>query len=288
MGIRTHAAGLIHMRTEAKSPHPQGGIPRRTILQGALGIAGAFAIGCMDEKRDTRTYGPHVVALKSDTAAVLEGPEASVFQVKRSVALPLLDTPPGLAAVTPYPRGVWFTPEQFRVQVSYLVSNLEDRSVSLEVLLDAWNEFVWYSPQVRVVDDEIVPDRSCAQRPMILPPRGRVEGRVSFDDFERIAAALAGIMNKAPNPGHLFDPTTNLYESPLAKPYVPTIISGITGFDISIRAAAAARVVVEAMVEIIDLRGVLMDEGDEGSTSNRRPGDRGRRELIPITVVEEG
>jgi hypothetical protein len=33
---------------------------------------------------------------------------------------------------------------------------------------------------------------------------------------------------------------------------------------------------------------VLMDEGDEGSSSNQRSRDRGRRELIPVTVVEEG
>jgi hypothetical protein len=223
------------MKNEGHSPRAEGGIPRRTILQGALGALGVFAIGCSSEERDARTFGPHVVALKADTPAALEGPEASVFQVKRSVALPLLDTPPDVPATPPYPRGVWFTPDQFRVQVSYLVSNLEPKDVSLELLIDGWNEFIYYSPQVRVVDDEIIPDRSCAQRPMIVPARGRVEGRVSFDDFERIAIALAGIMNKAPNPGHLLDPTTKLYESPLSKPYIPSFISGITGFDLSIR-----------------------------------------------------
>ena len=40
--------------------------------------------------------------------------------------------------------------------------------------------------------------------------------------------ALAGIFNKAENPGHLLEPTTDLERRPLATPYIPGIISGIT------------------------------------------------------------
>jgi len=279
------------MRDEGRTPRAKGGVPRRTILQGALGLVSTLtmgtmgAIGCDPEPRDGRTLGPYLVALKADTPAVLTGPEASVFQVKRAIPLPIHDPPPDVPRTPPYPGGVWYTPDRLRVQLSYVVSNLEDRDLAIELLVDGWNEFIYYLPQVRIVDDEIVPDRSCAQRPMIIPAKGRVDGRVSFDDFERMAIALAGIVNNAPNPGHLLDPTTDLYESPLSAPHIPPIISGITGFDLSIRSAAAVRVVVEAMVEVIDLQGILMDEGDEGSSPNRRARDRGRSAKIPITVL---
>jgi hypothetical protein len=251
-------------------------------------MLGAYAIGCGSGERDPRTFGPYVVAMKSDTPPALEGPEASVFQVKRSVALPLSERPPNLPATPPYPRPVWFTPEQLRVQVDYVVTNLEARSIQMELLFDGWNEFIYYSPQVRVVDDEVIPDRSCVQRPILMPAKGRAEGRVSFDDFERMAIALAGITNNAENPGHLLDPSVNLRESPLATKYIPSVISGITGFDVSIRTAAAARIAVEVVVELIDRDDILMEEEEEGSSPNRRDRDMGRRQLIPVITTEEG
>jgi hypothetical protein len=279
------------MRDEAASPRGKGGIPRRVILQSALGAVSAAAlgnIGCSSSDRDARTFGPYVVALKPDTPAAIVGPEASLFQVKREVPLPIKSWPEDVAATPPYPRpGVWYTPDKLRVQLSYVISNLEPTNVQVELLVDAWNEFVVYQPQVRIVDDEVLPDRSCVQRLMIVPGRSRVEGRVSFDDFERVAIALAGIMNNAPNPFHLLDPTTKLYESPLSRDHIPGIISGITGFDLSLRSTAAVRVAVEAIVEVIDLGEILMDEGEEGTSTNRRAVDRRRRPLIPVVAVEE-
>lgn len=291
MGIRSDTTGMNHMR-EGSSPHTQGAIPRRTVLQGALGVLGTLAVGqfgCSTDPRDPRTYGPHVVAMKSDTPAAFAGEEVSVFQVKRSIPLPIGDTPPGRPRIEPYPGPVWITPEKFRVQCSCVVTNLEDRELDLELLVDGWNEFIFYSPQVRVVDEDVVPDRSCVQRSILLPAKARVENRISYDDFERMAIALAAAP-RAPNSGHLMDPTTNLNESVLAKPYVPHVISGITGFDLSIRIRgdAPARVAVEATVEVIDLAGFLMNEGDEGNSPNRRARDRGRREFLPVLVAEEG
>ncbi len=278
---------------EGNSPRAPGGIPRRTVLQGALGVLGTFAasgLGCSSDPRDPRTYGPYVVALKSDTPAALAGDETSLFQVKRSIPLPIGEAPPGLERVAPYPGPVWITPEKFRVQLSCVITNLEDRELDVELLVDGWNEFIFYSPQVRIVREDVVPDRSCVQRAMILPAKARLENRVSYDDFERMAIALAAMINKAPNSGHLLDPQTNLNESPLAKPYIPQIISGITGFDLSlrIRGAASARVAVEATVELIDLAGFLMKEGEEANSPNRRPGSRGRREFLPVVPAEEG
>ncbi len=262
------------MTKEGGTPRSKGAIPRRAMLLGALAVAAVAA--CAGGAKDARTFGPYVVAIKADTPAAFASDEAQVFQVRRSIPLPLKERPPSLPATPPYPGGVWFTPEQLRVQLSYVITNLEDKPVQVELLVDGWNEFRAYTPQLQVVDDELVADRSCVQRLLILPPKSRTEGRVSFDDFERMAIALAAMMNKAPNPFHLLDPSVDLDQSPLAKPFVPKVISGITGFDLSLRSTQAARIAVEATVELVDLAEVVMEEGNEGSSPNRRP-----RALIP-------
>lgn len=270
-----------------RSTEKRGVIPRRTILLGAslvpLASLSSSIFGCSSSTRDARTFGPYVAAIKSDTPPILASDEATIVQVRRSIALPLKDRPQGLPATPGHAGGVWYTPDQLRVQLSYILTNLENEAVQMEVLVDGWNEFRAYTPQMRIVDDELEADRSCVQRPMILPPKSRTEGRVSFDDFERMAIALSGIFNNAPNPFHLLDPTVDLYSSPLAKPYIPKIIDGITGFDLSLRSRRGVKkIAVEATVEIIDLGEILIEEGNEGSSTNNR---RRYREFIPVVAA---
>jgi hypothetical protein len=263
------------MHIEGENPLTKGAVPRRTLLLGAL--CAALVVSCSSEPRDARTFGPYTVALKSDTPAALESEDGAIFQVRRSIPLPIKPRPPGLPGTAPYPSGVWYSPNEFRVQLSYVITNLEDKEVQVELLVDGWNEFRAYTPQIRIVEDDVQADRSCVQRPIIIPAKGRIDGRVSYDDFERMAIALAGILNKAPNPFHLLDPTVDLYGSPLSKPYIPFIIDGITGFDLSLRSRGGpVRVAVEATVEVIDRAEILMEEGNEGSSTNRRP-----RDLVP-------
>lgn len=269
------------MAKEGATPHKTGAIPRRTALLCAVAVA--LVSACGSDPRDARTFGPYVAAIKSDTPAAIAGEDAAaVIQVRRSVALPLKARPPGLQRTAPYPGGVWFTPSELRVQLNYVITNLEDKEIQVELLVDGWNEFRAYAPQMRVVEEEgVEADRSCVQRPLIIPAKGRVTGTVSYDDFERMATALAIIMNNAPNPFHVLDPTVDLYSSPLAKPFIPSVISGISGFDLSLRSrAGAVRVAVEGTVDIIDLGELLMEEGNEGSSPNRRP-----QELIPVIAA---
>lgn len=259
------------MTIEGETPHRAGAIPRRTMLLATL--CAALAVSCNSDPRDARSFGPYVAAIKADTPPAFASDEAAIFQVRRSIALPIKPRPPQVPATPPYPAGVWYSPNELRVQLTYVVTNLEDKEVQVELLVDGWNEFRAYTPQISADDEgNVTADRSCVQRPIILPAKGRVSGTVSYDDFERMAAALAGIMNKAPNPFHLLDPSVDLYSSVLAKPYIPAVIDGITGFDLSLRSrAGAVRVAVEATVEVIDRAEILMEEGNEGASTNRRP-----------------
>lgn len=294
MGLRAHSAGLImsrdHASTAGFGPRTLGALPRRAFLSRTLGgaVVAAFApLGC-GTAPETRTWGPFVVAMTETTPAALTGDEASLFQVRRSIAVPVKPRPEGLSATPGYRRPVWITPEQLRTQLSYVITNLEDREVQIELLVDGWNGGFYYSPQVRVVEDGIEADRSCVQRLLILPAKGRVEGRVSYDDFERMAIALAGMTNtqgRAPNPFHLLDPTTKLYESPLSKPYIPAVIESVLGFDLSLRSTAAVRVAVEATVEALDRDGVLMDSDEEDTSPNTRRDSYGRTVFVPVIAA---
>ncbi|MGZ6087083.1 MAG: hypothetical protein ACXWUE_26640 [Polyangiales bacterium] len=241
----------------------------------ALGVSASSCGGT----RDSRTNGPFYVAITDKTPAALMGDQGGVYQVRRSIPIPLGEKPdiPGLK---PYPGGVWYTPADLRVQMSYVITNMEDKDVTVELLVDGWNEFIWYSPQVKLDDEgQVQADRSCVDRHIIIPAKSRAEGRVSFDDFERMAQALAAIENKAPNPFHVVEPSTS-FDDPLIKPYMPEVIDGITGFDLSLRATEPVRVVVEATLELVDLKGVLVEEGTD--SKNRRSS---KKELQPVVAA---
>lgn len=262
-----------------ENPRAVGALARREFLLRSLGgalVAAAAPLGCGIAPQG-RTWGPFIVAITQATPALIAGDEASLFQVTRPIGFPIKPRPRDLPRTAGYRHGVWITPNELRTQLSYVISNLEDTDLEVELLVDAWNGSRFYAPQVRLVDDEVEADRSCVQRLMIVPAKGRVEGRVSFDDFERMAIALAGMTNEgnnAPNPFHLLDPSTELYESPLSKPYIPAVIESILGFDLSLRTRAAARVAVEATVEAIDLAEVLVPEGDTSNNTRRGGFDR--------------
>lgn len=264
----------IEQRTEVASPRALGARPRSlaarvTAMWAVVSVLVALAIACSGT-RETRTAGPYVVAITATTPPVIQSQEGGLYQMQRSVGLPLAERPKDLPSAKPYPGGVWYTPADLRVQVSYVISNLEDKDVNVELLVDGWNEFIYYAPQVSLdAEGQVQADRSCVDRLMIVPAKGRVTGTVSFDDFERMAMALATVENGAPNPHHVMDPSTT-FDDVLVKPYLPAVIDGITGFDVSLRTTEPVRVALEATVELVDLAGVLLDEGS--TTTSRRPG----------------
>lgn len=289
----THRADREHV---GNSPRLVGSLPRREFLLRTLGGAAVVAAGPLGcgAAPDSRTWGPYVIAITNTTPPVAQGEEDAVFMVRRPITIPVKPRPDGLAATPGYRRPVWITPDKLRTQLSYVITNLESTDLRIEFLVDGWNGSVYYSPQTRVVDDAVVSDRSCIQRLMILPAKSRVQGRISYDDFERMAIALAGMSNtalKAPNPFHFLDPSVKLYESPLSKPYIPQTIESILGFDVSLRLTAgvgtgAPRVAVEATVEALDLDEVLMASGEEEQSPNTRRDSYGRAAFVPVVAEE--
>lgn len=256
-----HSMDLAAVASRGVAPTGEGNTPQRGRFAVALStiatIAAALALltSC-GHAEDTRTVGPYTLALTDTTKPALGDPggQGAVYETQVAIALPLTD-PPALegAGSRPYPRPVWYTSNDLRVQLQYVITNFEDKEIVVELMVDGWNEFIRYSPTVSVDEEgNVNADRAMVDRIIIVPAKSRVTGTVSYDDFERAALSLATIMNGAANPFHVVEPHTNILSDPATAPFVPSVIDGITGFDLSLRSSTAVKVAVEATVELID------------------------------------
>ncbi|MBL8718769.1 MAG: hypothetical protein JNL79_22495 [Myxococcales bacterium] len=290
---------MDHSKKEGARPHPVGSSPqpqleRRTFLQAlALGttcVVAPSVVGCASPT-ERRTQPTAILAVTETTAPAVTTEEGdAVYQVTRPVAVPLTARPSSDLLgprVKPYARGLWFTPAELRLQLTYVISNLAGADVLVELMLDTWNEFVYYAPTVTISEEEgLSADRSTIDRLIRVPAKSRVVGSVSFDDFERAAMALAIMIDPLrPNDFHLVDPQTNLKESPLVKPYLPSAIDGITGFDLSMRINGKAKVVLEATLELEDRTGNLLVTGPDSESPNRTKQSMGRQPLVPRVLA---
>jgi len=225
--------------------------------------------GTTDQRTDSRVY---TLAVTDKTPPALSAGDGSgVYQVQVPIVLPLIPRPQDLpgTAVKPYPRAIWYTPNDLEVQVSYVLTNAGDDDLNMEILVDGWNEFIRYTPTVSVDNEgRVNADLSTLDRRVFIHGHERLTGVFSFDDMQRVAYDLATIMNGDPNPFHVVEAHTRLLEDPSTAPYVPSIIDGLTGFDLSIRTMQSAKVELEATLEMIDHGGYLVAEG---STSDARP-----------------
>jgi hypothetical protein len=280
--MRSESRHFTENATSARgfAPIAEGKSPRtawlrraaRTLASAVVGIAALVSSGC-SQTNETRTIGPYTLAITDTTTPSVppSGNGDGIYQVQTTVVVPLIERPKDLTGdrVKPYPRVIWYPSSALQMQLSYVVSNLGDANTTIEILVDGFNEFVRYEPLAHIDDEgNASTDLSMVNRRVIVPARGRVSGTVSYDDFERMATALAIIMNGAPNPFHVVEEHTNLFTDPLTKPYLPTQIDGLTGFNVSVRSLGPNKIGLEATVELIDHEGLLVGEG---SPSSARP-----------------
>jgi hypothetical protein len=261
-------------------------ISRVAAVTAALGAA---AVSCAG--RDAQTLPPVVLGMLETTPPIFEDGEDKIFQVGREVPLPFRRPEDGerpKGQQDPYPRPAFHVATRSRTTVRYTLSNLEDRQVIVELLLDPWNEFVRYQPGVDIVrNDEAQPNLSGIDRRVILPPKGRVQGIVTPDDMVELATDLtvAMALQKRPPPetsafagpalyNRTFDAQNRSSEpDAVLAPWLPATkatVAAVTGFDLGLRTTEAARVAVELVIDIDDLDGdrVLM-EGDDGRALGR-------------------
>ncbi|MFI5297973.1 MAG: hypothetical protein ACHREM_07725 [Polyangiales bacterium] len=239
----------------------------RSPLVFVLALASPIAIAALthcSSEGESRVLGPYDLTITptSSPALAVATAQATLFESQVDIALPLVAKPTLTgAAVAPYPSPLWFTVDDLHVQLEYVISNIGDTSVTVELRVDPWNEFIRYRPGVVVTQNAVTVDPSPVDRLLIVPANSRISGRVAYDDFERAGYILAMLMNGVSQPYHALDPATVLQIDPIVKGSIPSQIAGITGFTLSLSSPAAISVELEATLELIDESAHLEPDG---------------------------
>lgn len=271
------------------------------VLLSALGLA-----GCGNEE-ETRTLNPMQVGMTPDIAPVFDDGETQMYEVKLPYRLPVRRSTQAERQsgrqnrVDPYDQYPSVTTADYEVQVTWVISNLDDETHNVEVLLDPWNEFGRYWPGVQVVDaedGEVAPNLSGIDFYRELKPRSageasRLRGTFTFDDMTEVATDLATVMNiilQVPPPppdeesamgpatfaNHAFHVGNRSGNTPLTAKYVPSVIAGLTGFDVGFRTFEPANIALEFVVEIKEKdrdRDKVLDEGESMDEAFEEPTD---------------
>jgi hypothetical protein len=204
-------------------------------------------------------------------------------------------------AGTPYPHAPWLTVDDESLEVHYTLTNIDGAAHTVWLLVDPWNEFVRWNPGVSVVSDEETVPNFGYDLAFLVPAMSRVEGTLTTDDMREIAIKLASVEDMLASPLALaaggdggtvagdggaapddpnassmasgtFDPTAvanNIFNpqnrsnggDPLYTPWIPSVVAGLTGFDLGIRTygsdttAGGANVAVEITIDVQDLNG---------------------------------
>jgi hypothetical protein len=238
--------------------------------------------GCAQEKQ--RTLEPQRVAITDDIAPFYDDGELVMYEVKVPVELPIIEPDQASARalrdqdVPPYGAKPWLTYDQVDIQVSWMVSNLDEDSHNAHLLLDPWNEFGRYYPGVTVVDEEngeVQPNLSGYDRFFEIPGTNdslgrssRVNGVIGFDATREMAIDFATVMAIIADPpaeddgslpygaatlvNHAFDIHNSSERDLLVDYYIPDVIAGLTGFDIGLRTYEPANLSLEIVIEVID------------------------------------
>lgn len=276
----------------ARAPGLRG---RSLARLGVLMALGSLSVACGAEE-ETRTLEPVQVGMTSDMAPVFDDGESTLYEVKLPVRLPIRAPDQQTRrnarqnAVDPFDAYPTVVPSDYEIQVTWVLSNLDNQAHTVELLVDPWNEFGRYWPGMQIVDaerGEVLPNLSGIDLLRELKPSGagepsRLRGTFTFGDMDELAIDFATAMNiiaivpppppddeSAINPtslvNHAFHLGNRSPSSPLTARYIPTVVPALTGFDIGFRTTEAANLALELVVEIKEKdrdRDRVLDDGE--------------------------
>jgi hypothetical protein len=246
------------------------------------------------EQETQRTLPSVQLAMDESVAPSYDDAETQIYEVRRRVPLPVLAPSPGEAqelagqSMPPFAHMPWITTDDLRVQLSYTLTNLDEESHLVELLIDPWNEFASYYPGLMVSDSEegdYVPNLSGINPRLLLAGRGagersRIHGVFTFDEMEEMARDFATVMNLIANQdsalggaaeedaaallivyvNHTF--ANHSTRDVIGQAYIPAVIPALTGFDLGLRTGEPAKIAIEVVTEVVD-RGSEKLETDE-------------------------
>jgi hypothetical protein len=241
---------------------------------GAVVLGALMGLGC-NSGGANQSSTPIVLGMTDSVTPVYNTAQLTLYEVQVPVPLPVeKPTAQQEAAlggpVAPYPHEPFLLNSDISLEVHYTITNLDSQRHSVYLLLDPWNEFVRYKPGVQYVsDDETLPNLSGYENSILIDGDSRVQGTVTTDDTIAMAIGLAAAMDVMSQPAnamatysqatlidHIFNiqnrPISN---DPLVSQYVPSVIAGLTGFDLGLRSDSPENIAIEIIVDITDLSG---------------------------------
>jgi hypothetical protein len=267
------------------------GVGSRAYALAALAACALSAVACGEDER-TRILDPVQVAMDENVPPIYEDDEMTLYEVKRGVGFPIIapsadvmasldDTP-----MEPYGRQPWITLEDVRVQLSWTLTNLDDRDRVVELIIDPWNEFGRYYPGMTLVDaedGEFLPNLSGIDVRYVLEGANegkgsRRQGTFTYEDLDEMARDFGTVMALIADPplgadgesqlptyvNHAFDTQNRSENDVLVRDWIPSTVAALTGIDMGIRTTEPARVALEVVIEITD----------QGTDKVRREGER--------------
>lgn len=239
-----------------------------------LASMGVF-VGCSGT--DSQVTRPSIVGMTNTTPPYYSDAEVTLYEVQTSVTLPMrAPDAQETAALGPAPAYLagfgattapWIRVDDVQTTVRFTISNLDDQKHAVELLLDAWNPYVKYVPQIQVISQDVtLPDLSSYDRYYVLEPKSRYIGTITPDDTREMAIDLATVMNMNvndaadPNLNAMFNHTFNLQNrstgnDPLIQPWIPQPqdVPALTGFTLGLRSMEQMNVAVEVTVDVQDV-----------------------------------
>ena len=252
----------------------------RAVLVAALVVVGAAAASC-NKSSAFQVTGPVDLGMTSTMTPYYSDENTTLYEAQTPVPLPVMKPTGTLGAApsgTPYPHAPWLLASDESLEVHYTISNIDSQDHYVWLLIDPWNEFVRWNPGVTVVDDEETEPNYGYDQYFVIPAMSRVEGTLTTDDMQEIATKLAAVENLLTSPQAMqaettdggtvdgYDPTSianNIFNpqnrsnggDALYTPWIPSVIAGLTGFDLGIRTEEQANIAVEVTINVQDLSG---------------------------------
>lgn len=268
------------------------GSPRwllRALAVPFLGVSlGTIAPACAQGTANTDP--PVVLGLTSTAPPYYSDQQLTLYEAQKPVPLqirkPTAAELSALGKAAPYPRAPFLLASDVNVEIHFTISNLDKTDHTVELLIDPWNEFARWAPGVTVINDENTePNLSGYDNYFVVPAQSRVQGDLSPDDTYNLEVNFATVerilwnppakMSLAPTQmcNHIFAIQHRSNDGdPAVTPFIPSVIAGLTGFDLGIRTSEPANVAVEVVVDVTDMNGNRVNTPGSTSPILGRPG----------------
>jgi hypothetical protein len=262
-----HKDVVLRPQLAASTPHGRKLRGKARYAACVVFMTGLGVTACESSTDATGTEAPVVVGMSSSDAPYYSSANLTIYWAQTPVSLPVKAGAGKEPNVKPYPTSPYLLASDYQLQVNFTVTNLDNTTHTVWVTMDPWNQFVRYYPGITVVsDDETEPNLPGMERPIVLEPMARVQGVFTTDDMNDLATKLAiamDIMSKPLPMNAPYDQATLLNHDfniqyrtndgdPLMLPYIPSVIAGLTGFDLGLQSYEQMNVALEITLQLVD------------------------------------